>query len=247
MGLGSQQPRKKIFYMSIRATKDKKTNPHFITQTREDGKTITLPDETAVSGYLIKIAHGEYEYPEKSGKMVPTISMFLVDGGAMFKIESSVNTNMARGLMNKIISITNWEFVELRLYIKDEFPNLWVGNNGESMGWKYDYKKELEPLVKTIPDPQDAKGVIKIYHDVNAKLLNEWIRCEKLVIDNAHKNPNIVAAVAIGDNTPQAQGKPQAGDGPPEDTDDSTAHLDTSTQENIKDFVPPPTDDDLPF
>lgn len=242
MGLGSSEPRREIFYLAMKATRDKKLDPHFAVTKRENNKTIQLNDEYSVSGYLIRINHGKYEFPKNSGEFVETVAIHLLDGGAEFKIETSVNTSLARNLMNKIVGINNWEWVTLRVYTKNEFAQLFVGNNDQPMPWRFDYEKELKPLVEEFPDPQKKDKMIKVYHKINALLLNEWVKCERLVQENAKNNKTIMEALKIGSTkaaeTPADDGKPLTGADFPNPTD--------GAQDDIP-FTPPIETDDLPF
>lgn len=199
MGLGSTEPRREIFYLAIR-TKDenKQLDPHFAVTQRENNKTITLNNENSVSGYLIGINHGKYEWPKNSGDWMETISMRLIDKGAEFKVEVSVDTVLGRNMMNRIVGIRDWGWVKVSLYAKNEYAQMFIGNNDQPMNWKYDYVKELKPLVQELPDPRKPGKTIVLYNKVNELLLSEWVKCEALVRDNAKSNPAIIEALKWG-------------------------------------------------
>jgi len=183
MPLGSSTPKRKIYYLSPTTTSlvdnKKVVDPHFkVKMTDENGVTHTLPNEREVSGYLLSTTHGEYEWPKDSGKKVKTITVLLVDADALYKIEMGVNSNVARSIMNTIAGTKNTELLKFRFYVKNDFPQLFITNNDGKCEWKFDYTKDLAPLITEAPDPQDESKKVKIYHKVNAKLMEAWLAVE---------------------------------------------------------------------
>ncbi|MEJ7644266.1 MAG: hypothetical protein WKF87_06705 [Chryseolinea sp.] len=204
MALGSSTIRKKIYYLNPKSTRivsgNKVTDPHFtVKMTDEQGKIKELKDETAVSGHLLSIGHGEYEYPKDSGKKVKTIHLYLHDENALYKIEGSVNTNMMRGLMNTVAGTKKFGVMEISLYEKDGFPNLFVRNDGEKCQWRYDYKTEIAPLITFAPDSQDETKQTKIYHSVNKLLWEAWLETEPVVKLHAEDTGLTLKANALGE------------------------------------------------
>lgn len=190
MGLGSEQPRRKIYYLGPRAQKivngAKIIDPHFVVEMRdENGAKHKLPEERRVSGKLLSIGHGEYEYPKDSGKKIKSVHLYLIDGASLFKVEGSVNSNMLRSLMNTVAGTQKFGVMEIALYVKDGFPNLFVSNDNQKTEWRFDYKKELAPLITEAPDPQDETKTVKIYHTVNKMLWEAWIATEPIVAAHA--------------------------------------------------------------
>ena len=192
MPLGSKEaPRRKVIYLTPRSQdKDKKIYPHFSVSHRVNGNTVQLEDETAVSGYLVGIDHGGYEYPKNSGVWIKTFSILLVDGEDLFKIEGSCDTGIARNIMNSVLGTKEFDVMRISLYSKDDEqgitqPKVFISNNGEKTKWKYEYEKDIKPLVREAEDPKRPGKTVKIYHAVNAMLLNDWIEMEQAVADRA--------------------------------------------------------------
>lgn len=259
MGFGSQEPRKKIFYCSMHAKKDKKDFAYFKIQTKEDGKYIDLPDEFKISGYLAKISHDSYEY---EGKTNHTLKMSLIDGDALFVVEANVNSSMGRNLMNSILAINNWEWITASLYMnKSGYPSLGMYNNDGQMGWKFDYKTVLAPMVYEVEDPENPTKMRKVYRKVNELLHNEWVKLEATVLKNAKENPIIAAQLApakaaVATATPEKATEP--GQPTKQEQEQFNKDMKGAPSDGAKDdveddgpgsdFTPPPPDfDDLPF
>lgn len=212
MALGSSTPRRKMYYCGIRSTREitnpqnptgnkiKVVDPHITVQTKnEDGNMMTLKDEKAVSGWLIKIADGKYTHQNKD---IQKIMLHLIDQNDEFKVEMNLNNAMARSLINKMIALNEeigW--IEIRVYKqkakeagREDVASMWISNNGEPMGWKYQYKRTedtaaediiLADMVEEAVDPQDPKKKQKIYHKLNAFLIKEWREFAHVVSANA--------------------------------------------------------------
>jgi len=222
MGLGSKTPRLKTYYMSPRGYKDKKLNPHFIVRTKDEtGTMVRLPDETEVSGTLVSISHGEYDY---EGKKVKTVTLLLFDDNAYFKVSSDMNSNNMRQLMNTICGTQTFDYIRLSLYAKNDYPTLYVsdqpGKSSDRVKWKFDYKKQIEPLITEQPDLQDPTKKVKVYHAVNQLLLDEWKRTELIVAEYARKKGYDKLGLATIDQS-------------------STEHLDEGQRRDVDEFVPP--------
>ena len=98
MGLGSNKPKMKKYYLQLASKTDKKWDPHFnISEADQNGNVVrTNRRETQVSGILERIGHGEYTW---ENQVVKTIHMVLVDGDEEFKIEAAV----ADDLVDRVI------------------------------------------------------------------------------------------------------------------------------------------------
>lgn len=203
MGLGSQKIRKPTIYLNIKAqridAKGKKIDdPHFVVSQRVDGKTVELNDETEITGYLAKIGSKKYKW---DGKDLTSIYVILLEGDTMFKVEASPGGSLGRSLMNSILAIDNWEYVGISLYMNKKgerpFPSIYVTNNDQPMGWKFDYETQIKPLVYQVQDPQRPDGeMMNVYKKVEAMLLDNWTKTEAVVLKNAKENPTIAALVA---------------------------------------------------
>lgn len=248
MGLGSSEPRREVFYLAMKAKRDKDLDPHFAVSKRENSKTIKLNDETEVSGYLIAIGHSKYEWPKNSGEHVDTLSLRLIDGAAEFKVETSVDTSLARNLMNKIVGVGAWGWIKLRLYQKNEYAQLYVSNDDQPMPWRFDYETELKPLVREVEDPKKPGKYVKVYNKITELLFNEWIRCERLVQENARKNPAIVEEILkVSKSTTNGIPAAAPANNEPLKGDDFPTPSDGPTDDEPP-FIPPSSnDDDLPF
>lgn len=214
MGLRSQEKQQKLYFMSYMNKKEENgkeiLSPHFRVSLRDtDGTTKKCPDETGVSGYLVATAHGEYEWPKDSKKMIPKIILFLVDGEDKFKVEMNARNSIARSLMNTIIGTPDLSVVKLSVYVKNDHPNIYITNNDEKCTWKYDYEKDLKPLVREVEDPQNPGQMVKVYHAVDAKLMNDWIALEPVIAKRAKEQGWVQAEAAPVQNTTAAPGSLQ--------------------------------------
>lgn len=168
----------KKYYLQLASKTDKKWDPHFnISEADQNGNVVrTNRRETQVSGILERIGHGEYTW---ENQVVKTIHMVLVDGDEEFKIEAAVDSNLARNLMNRIIGREYFTgTLEIRLYMKKDYPNIYVGFDGESSNWKYSVE-DIKPLIRTYLDQQEKER--KSYKAVNELLLKDWILAETAV------------------------------------------------------------------
>lgn len=249
MALGSETKRRVLYYLTMKSqNKDKQVDPHFeVSRRNADGSTDkNLPKEVEVSGKLLKISHREFEFEPSSGggkRKGKSVSVHLLDGETEYKIEANINTGMGRDLMNKIISTSMFGTIVLRLYEnKGGFPNLYVENNGESLGWKYQYKEELAPLVDLMVDPSNPEGdKIKVFTKVNNKLLEDWSRHEPIVAENAKRN-------GLLDIAPKDADQPAARTTIPGNGDLQEEFNNMPEPPSVKDSdLPPPPTDDLPF
>ena len=84
----------------------------------------------------------------------------------MYKIESSYDTGIARNIMNTIIGTREFDVLRISLYAKDDEngvsqPKVFVTNNGEKTAWKYEYEKDIKPLVREVEDPKRPGKTVK--------------------------------------------------------------------------------------
>jgi hypothetical protein len=250
MSLGSQVARRKVYFLSLRSKKNEQLNPHFKVQKREGSITVDLPDEVEVSGNLLAIRHGEYEY---KGDKVKTITLILVDGPDQYKIELNLNVNTTRDIINRILGTQDYGFITIRTFAKEEFANVYMENNGTRMEWAYKYD-DLKQMISEVPDPKSEGKFIKVYHKLNTFLLDKWIGQETVVAANARakgfdkldENPKMGTEAAASQTASTAQPSSTAAPAPSLQNEfDATGHHD-------EDFIPPgPSDqsgsDDLPF
>ncbi len=252
MPLGSETPRYETYYLKPQSKKEENgpLDPHFsVKHQSAKGEMSDYPDETKVSGYLMGLMHKEVEWPKGSGKMSKYVIILLVDGDRVFKIDMGINSNMARGVMNRILSTSEIDTLELRMYKTKpkegqllEFVDMYVSNNNNKFEWKFDYKTQIEPLIKIVPDyDANAKpgATKKIFNDVNILLWNAWIKHEVEVQKYAKSKgyfPSTKAPV-----TPK----------PPTEApslQDEFNHQSPETKQAVDEFQPPADNsDDLPF
>jgi hypothetical protein len=233
--------------MSPRGYTNKKLDPHFEVQMRDEkgGKHVLEP-ETEVSGTLVSIGHGEYEY---EGRTIPTIHIVIFDDNAFFKVDTSINSNTARGLMNTICGTKTFDYIRLSMYAKNDFPQLYVsdqpGQGTDRVKWRFDSATELKPLVQEVPDHQDPKKMVKVYHKVNQLLLDEWKKTELIVKDYAASKGYNKLGTAPSSSSNAAIPETQS-------------HLDPETKNEVDNFQMPTSEspfnnqdanaaDDLPF
>lgn len=248
MGLGSENPRNKMYYLNLRSKREKKVDPHFTVESKVDGNMTKLKDETEVSGQFLKIAHGEYTWESERGpKKEKTVALHLTDGDREFKIEMNITSSLARNVMNTLCSVPALGFVMLRVYVKDNYPKIYIENEGVSMGWAFEWKDNLDKLklVEKVPDYENPGQMKNLYTKLNDYLLNAWIGHEKILNAaakaRATAHVGTEAAKAVVDS---AESRPSTG----------------SLQEELDKMNPPadhisdgPTDDkdsgndDLPF
>lgn len=231
-----------MYFLNIQAKKDNKLNPHFRVQKKEENQIITLKDETEVSGYLYKIAHGSYEYESKTQR---TISMHLVDGDDEFKIELNINTNTGRNIMNRVIATQEFGWVVIRVYLKDEkYVSVFMENDQNRMEWAYK-PDDVKHLVKEVPDPADPSKKIKIYHELNSMLLDKWIAHEPIVAENARKKGFIKEADQKKET--EEKSNPEPGSKLQEEFDKTAAPHPNDYKPPIEQKPPVDDNDDLPF
>ncbi len=182
MGLGSENPRNKMYYLNLRSKRDKKVDPHFTVESKVDGNMTKMKDETEVSGQFLKIAHGEYTWESERGpKKEKTVAIHLTDGDREFKIEMNITSSLARNVMNTLCSVPKIGFLMMRVYVKDEYPKIYIENEGVSMGWAFEWKDNLDKLVDKVPDYENPGQTKNLYTKLNDYLLNAWIGQEKIL------------------------------------------------------------------
>lgn len=192
MGLGSREPLRKQYYLSILAKTDKQIDPHFKVQKRDidSQQTINLKNVRDVSGYLSSITYSSYEW---EGKVIPTIGLVLIEKDEKFKVETSLDASLARTLINTMLSCENFKgLFEIGLWkSKDGYPKMSIKVDGERLNWKYEYKGDLENLVYEVEDPKEEGKMVKVYKKLNAKLLEDWKALIPIVTAAARTNDNL--------------------------------------------------------
>ena len=200
MGLGRPADKYNRHFLKIKATKEingeKETYPHFVVEKNvPNGQNILLDEEFDVSGYLIdiKIDTWENDYGPQKG-----VKVILVDGRDSFEIASNINTQLGRSLVNILLMANDVEQLNIGVYKKTGdgdkvFPAISLRANGsnDTIKWRYDYKKDLAPLIEEAPDPNNPNKVVRIYHKANNLLLNELAKHIPVIMEyvNGHTLP----------------------------------------------------------
>jgi len=247
--IGSRRPKRKRFYVGIKASDEQKQpDPHFVIETRNDkGEIVTLPrlEHQEISGRVIKLSNGEYMW---EGVKQRTIQIVLVDQDEEMKLEFNLDSNMGRNIVNRLLSTTDYgALLYIRLYMGKpndqgkKYPQVFVGKSPndqadpDSIEWKYAYKGELDKYVTTFYNPKlqkDERDCSKL----NAFLLEEWIKhCKVANSEFKLTSPDETADDDTADTIkvatePQTSSYSNRDDGPPPGF-----------------TPPPPNDDDLPF
>ena len=255
--------RKRVFIKLQTKFKDAKgqeyIDPKFIFS-RKEGNEIVVDGqpETEFSGYLLKVGHSSYMW---EGDEIHTIQIVLVDNECEYKLDMSQDSNLARGLMNKFLSDPEkLGFILIRTYAKPDkedsskkFPQIYIENNGEALGWKYNYEPKdgdtrpaLKPMVQWFPDPKKPEKQVANYSKINMLFFDDWKRLEVQVKENAEKMglviKNSIPPPPVAANPVKAgaarQEDEKSEDGPKDDPD-----FDPGDEPHIEDKE----GDDLPF
>jgi hypothetical protein len=232
MGFGSEKKRLKTYYIAAYGSrKDGNKNildPHFkIVMVDLDGSKSNKNDEKEVTGLLVGLSHGEYEWPKDSGKKIKKIIVTLFDDNALFKIDMPMNSNMIRSVMNTIIGTETFDEMRLSLFAtKDGFANMYVSDNSgkatDRVKKKFDYKTKLAPMIKEVDDPQNEGKKMKIYHEVNRLLWDEWLKVESIANAYAKEKGYLKLVEEATKASPSS----------------STEHLDNQQRSAVEEFIP---------
>jgi hypothetical protein len=188
MGLGSQEQRRRTYYLSPRAKTDKVLDPHFAVKMRDlDGTMKNLPNEPSVSGYLVGLGTGEFEWPKNSGKKLKTIKIFLMDGDDLYQIEANRDSNLVRSMMNTILGTRDFDVMRIALSAKNENAQVYINNNGNKTNWKFEWDKDVKPLLYTVEDPKEEGKMITVYKKYDQLLWDEWTKLIPYVNERAQK------------------------------------------------------------
>lgn len=247
MGRGSDNPKRQLFFCSLQ-TKDDKKQPdvRFELETRKTagGPVVSDGRENELSGQFLKLAVSKYDW---KGITNHTVQVWFYDKEQEFKLEINVDSNLGRGLINKLISTPHLGWLVFRCYSKkakegsDVYPQLYIENNGVAMDWKFQYETQLKPMIETYYDRKTQKDE-KDYAKVNALLLEHW-----------HKHMAVVNPAAAAANSKAAPtdttGRPAA------ETQTLQQELDNMPDPRDRDNAAPPdylmpdnsAGDDLPF
>ena len=152
--------------------------PHWGLQEKKGGEWKITETYNYISGQLIGIEKGSYEY--KKGKKTFTQHQFIMllkDGDEKMKV--SINYSyMSRGILNSLASVENFggKVVKLTLYTnKDEFGACYTTVDGERVEWN------LNP--KDLPGHDDAKWVASFDYFIN-KIVDVIPKEEVEVLDD---------------------------------------------------------------
>jgi len=231
MGFGSEKPKRNLFFVTLKTQdKDGPLRPHFKIIRYENKIKIDLPDETEIFGKLVKLG---YETHTWKNEVIESILFYLVDGEQLLKVGVALDTMLGRSIMNTIAGTKIFEDFNMRVYItkpkdgKDPMPGVYITNNGQQTVWKYDYKKDLTPLITQAPDPKRRGVMVNVYHTVNDLLLKSWKETMPIVENHAKE----MGFETINDK----QNKPATSAEPESSFENTVNH---ETVENV---------DDLPF
>lgn len=195
MPRGSQQPRKNIEYVKFEgkykdaAGVEVTTDPRFsFSRPAAAGGVEGSGFEKEFGGYLQAIGHGSYRWKDDT---INTIKILLVDDKTVYKLEMNQDSNHARGVMNKLLSLDKPGFLWFRTYLSkpnekgDRFAQIYIENDKKACGWRFDYEKDLKPLIQMFPDPKKPEKLVPNYSKINSLLMDDWKKFEPIVKANA--------------------------------------------------------------
>jgi len=153
---------KDLYYLKMRAKKDKQTEPHFQMARAIKGGSAPMEDVTFVTGRISDIRNSSYEW---DGDIIETVKITMIDGDETYVIDSSY-TSLLRGLLNCLANIEAPGDIKISLYVsKTGYANVWVENNGESSGYKWPW--------------DDLKKYIQVFTDDKGKERNSYLEMDK--------------------------------------------------------------------
>ena len=209
MGLQSDEKRPDIYYLSPRANEklpDGKVKVHsrFLVKKQSGGTITDLKPDYGVSGYFVSASNAlkEIELPGGTKKKVQELRIVLTDDGALYSVQLDMNSSFGRSVANTFIGTDKIDFVRFYCQTKNDQANLGMvvyerkplpTEKLDSVArWKYRWNETPENPrkpgewlvkdgVKEVPDTQDPTKMNKIYHEANAKLIQDWKVQEQLM------------------------------------------------------------------
>jgi hypothetical protein len=215
MGLGLTDSDYNQYYISIKSQKvegaTKIPYSHLVVQKKVNGDLRTQKDERGISGFIRAISHSTYDWEGAEQKV---LSLKLIEGNDLFKIDCNIDSTIGRNLANTILTLTpEVTRLHLRCYDKKSktdgktYPHIWIGSSDEQedgLKWAFTLD-DVKHLIRKVEDPtKPGSGkMITINHDLNMMLWNKWLELEKELNpiykeleDNRRKrNPKQMAAV----------------------------------------------------
>jgi hypothetical protein len=194
MGLGLADSDYNQYYIGIKSQKVEGANKipyaHLVVQKKVNGNIRPVGEERGVSGFIRAISHSTYDWEGAEQKV---LSLKLVEGNDMFKIDCNIDSTIGRNLANSILTIDPEKVhrLHLRCYEKKSktdqktYAHIWIGSSDEQEdGLKWAFSLEdVKPLIRRVEDPtKPGSGkMITVNYDLNIMLWNKWLELEKAV------------------------------------------------------------------
>jgi len=191
MGLGLSDSDYNQYYIGIKSQKIEGANKipyaHLVVQRKVNGNIRQEKDERGISGFIRAISHSTYDWEGAEQKV---LSLKLVEGNDLFKIDCNIDSTIGRNLANSILTLTpEVTRLHLRCYEKKSkidgktYAHVWIGSSDEQedgLKWAFTLD-EVKPLIRKVEDPtKPGSGkMITINHDLNIMLWNKWLELEK--------------------------------------------------------------------
>jgi hypothetical protein len=153
-----------VTFVNMKSPKDK--DPYFAPQVKEGDKWVDGDHVNTISGNLVAVSHGEYEY---EGKKKKTFKFELQSEGGNYVVESNL-TGLARSIINCLANAELGAMSDIKIVLyqnKKGFPGAAVTENGKKLEWKYSFEE--------LPKPETAEfagEVLKNWKPVNDFFIN---------------------------------------------------------------------------
>lgn len=148
-----------VTFVSMKSPKDKE--PYFAPQVKEGDNWVDGEHVNTISGNLVKVSHGEYEY---EGKKKKTFKFELQSEGGNYVVESNL-TGLARSIINCLATAELGVMSDIKVVLyqnKNGYPGAAVTENGKKLEWKY------APADQPKPETAEFAGeVLKNWGPVN--------------------------------------------------------------------------------
>jgi hypothetical protein len=194
MGLGLTDSDYNQYYIGIKSQKIEGSNKipyaHLVVQKKVGGDLRTQKDERGISGFIRAISHSTYDWEGAEQKV---LSLKLVEGNDLFKIDCNIDSTIGRNIANSILTISpdTVQRLHIRCYEKKSktdqkvYPHIWIGSSDDQedgLRWAFSLD-DVKHLIRKVEDPtKPGSGkMITINHDLNIMLWNKWLELEKEV------------------------------------------------------------------
>jgi hypothetical protein len=223
MGLGLTDSDYNQYYIGIKSQKIEGSNKiphaHLVVQQKVNGDLKAKKDERGISGFIRAISHSTYDWEGAEQKV---LSLKLIEGNDLFKIDCNIDSTIGRNLANSILTLTpDVQRLHIRCYEKKSktdqkvYPHIWIGSSDDQedgLKWAFTLD-DVKHLIRKVEDPtKPGSGkMITINHDLNIMLWNKWLELEKALnpiykdLEEKRKKRNPKAAPATADR-PDAPG-----------------------------------------